>query len=278
MSRVESEIRTRFKTLEELKQAIVLETATDKNTDPALLGTSRVKLASTPVLSTESRDLWNVPSTATRQFLNSDGEYLSIVSSSIQDANGGSGIYILQVIGLDENCNVLAETMILNGTTPVLSSNKFNFVNYASVFKASNSGVTNVGNITISGSTSGNIEGYITAGQGITRSSHIKVPAGYTMLVTKVISNIENASTPSTKGARFSLDTYTPEGTYIELFKWGQQTDGTGLENTDLSFPLKIPERAIIFIKGTALQNNTILNAYYFYLMIRGNYSSTLPL
>jgi hypothetical protein len=270
----EQKVRQELKSFDELKYKIATETV-----DIGILGSSRVKHGSTPIMtSNETRDLWNVPSVQSRTFLNSGGEQLSVVSSSADDNIIGSGVGVITLVGLDVDCNMLSETIFLSGTTPVVTSNTFDFVNYAFVTKVASTGNTNAGNISISGNTSGNIQLYIEIGDGLSRSSHVKTPRDYTLFITESISNIENVSSAGTKGARFKIKTITPEGTLITLKKWGQQTNGTGLENPIFSLPLKVPAEAILYGEVTSLQSSSIMNLDLYYMAVAGNYAGTLAI
>lgn len=99
---------------------------------------------------------------------------LSIVSSSNTDRPASTGAYTLLVNGLDSSNNFLEETVVLNGTTPVLTVNEFTRVNFAKVATTGSSG-TNVGNITITHATPSQSIAYISAGEGISKNGFISV-------------------------------------------------------------------------------------------------------
>lgn len=102
---------------------------------------------------------------------------LSIVSSSTDDAAAGTGARTITIEGVDANRMELIETVTLNGTTPVLTTNEFLRVNRAYNVTAGSNEV-NVGNITIQDDRPISI-GYIGAGQGQTLLGLFTIPKDY---------------------------------------------------------------------------------------------------
>ena len=104
---------------------------------------------------------------------------LSIVSTSANDTNGGTGAWLVAVFGLDADYNEQSELAIaLNGTNAVTSSLSYRAVNRVAVaYSGSTKG--NVGNITLKQSTSQITLAYIAATDSITQQMIYTVPAGY---------------------------------------------------------------------------------------------------
>ena len=73
---------------------------------------------------------------------------LSLVSTSADDAFGGTGVNIMVVIGLDEDYNKTTQTVFLTGLTPVVVSGTWLAVNDIRVVSFGNLGVS-AGNITM---------------------------------------------------------------------------------------------------------------------------------
>ena len=107
---------------------------------------------------------------------------VSVTSSSASDDGdpAGTGARTLQIDGLDSNFKEISETITMNGTTAVTTTQTFYRVNRAIVLTAGTAG-NNVGNIT--GTISGNAQLYIEASEGQTHQTHYTVPAGKTLLV-----------------------------------------------------------------------------------------------
>lgn len=122
-------------------------------------------------------DVWNVgglltyPSTAGK---------ISVSSSSTSDTSAGTGARTIKIIGLDSNYDRLEETITMNGTSTVTSTNNFLRINSAYVV-TSGSNETNVGDITFV--IGGNNQGVISATIGQTQRSHFTVPKGFRLFL-----------------------------------------------------------------------------------------------
>lgn len=82
---------------------------------------------------------------------------MSVVSSSASDAAAGTGARTLTLSGLNSSYADISETITLNGTTPVVSSNSYVMLNNTLVATAGSS-TTNVGVITITASVDATVE------------------------------------------------------------------------------------------------------------------------
>jgi hypothetical protein len=98
---------------------------------------------------------------------------LVLVSDSASDNTTRSVI----INGLDANYNILTETIALNGTSNVTTTNSFLRINSMEMFNS-----TNTGNITAS--ISSTVYAKIASGIGQTQMSIYTVPAGYTFYLT----------------------------------------------------------------------------------------------
>jgi hypothetical protein len=106
---------------------------------------------------------------------------LSIVSSSANDTAAGTGLRTVLVTGIDANRLEQAETVTLNGTTPVVTSASWLGVNRVTPTSAG-SGLTNAGNITATASVDLTVQAYMAAGVGTTQQSFFFTPAQTTFL------------------------------------------------------------------------------------------------
>lgn len=67
-------------------------------------------------------------------------ETVSIVSDDVDDTAGGDGANAIRITGLDSSWNEVTETIVLNGTTPVVSGNTYHRVYEGIVLTAGSSG------------------------------------------------------------------------------------------------------------------------------------------
>lgn len=118
------------------------------------------------------------------EYLNT-AETLDIVSTSTADATGGTGTTELTVIGLDANWIPIAETIALNGTTPVTTTNSY-LRTYRMFASDSGTSGVNAGTISATSSTSTVLQARILQGNNQTLMALDSVPAGYTCFLTAV--------------------------------------------------------------------------------------------
>ena len=109
-------------------------------------------------------------------------ETLNVVSSGANDTSAGTGARTVEIEGLDSNWDVLTETVSMNGTTNVTTTNSFLRVYRVRVVTAGSTGV-NEGTITCTNTTSSNVIGQISLGSsgfGQSLMALYTVPAGKT--------------------------------------------------------------------------------------------------
>lgn len=121
-------------------------------------------------------------------------ETLQVFSSSAADASAGTGARTLRIMGLDANYVAQNETVTLNGTTPVTTTNTFIRVHSASVQSAGSGGV-NAGTLTVRQSTTTtNIFLLLQIGVNQSNSSAYTIPAGQTGYMRKLHGSIRGGT------------------------------------------------------------------------------------
>lgn len=98
---------------------------------------------------------------------------MSVVSSSASDTMG------VQIIGLDDNYDIITEVVTLDGTTPVTTTLGFFRINDVRITTGNN-----VGNITISNN--GTTYAYIQATYGVQQATIYTVPREYNLWINQV--------------------------------------------------------------------------------------------
>ena len=161
---------------------------------------------------------------------------MSIVSTSASD----TAVQII-IYGLDADYNQINETVLLTGTTPVVTTSLFLRVNQLDVLPNS---VNPVGVITAKNG--GVTYGQIAVDTGQSNMSVYTVPAGYTLYGVHVGAW---SSTSVTSGvyATFRAQTLSPAGTkyivsqapFLNTFEFAAQFPLTFTEKTDVQFQFK---------------------------------------
>jgi hypothetical protein len=128
-----------------------------------------------------SPQFWTPPTVATT---------VSIVSASATDTSAGTGARTVKVIGLNASYAEVSETVIMNGTTPVITTNSYFIIHNLIVLTAGSTGKTAgiISTVWTGGGTpiGPNIlaSGSFTASQNSSQSCIYQVPAGNTLYIT----------------------------------------------------------------------------------------------
>ena len=134
---------------------------------------------------------------------------LEIVSASADDTANGAGARTVSIIGLDHLYSEIAQTVALNGTTPVALPRQMLRVNSVVVMSTGSSGV-NAGDLTLRDAGAGTTRSGITAGYSISRNAIYTVPAGHTLQITSMVFCINRPTSAS--DATFATTIRTPTG------------------------------------------------------------------
>lgn len=112
-------------------------------------------------------------------------ERISIVSTSPNDTNGGTGAWVVEVRCIKEDFSLETENVVLSGTTPTLTTSECLYINRIIVISGGTS-ETNLGTITATQETSGIVLRQIPIASGITQSCLYTVPKGKVSIVERV--------------------------------------------------------------------------------------------
>jgi len=164
---------------------------------------------------------------------------IEIVSTSASDAAGGTGVRSLEVHYLDSNYLPQAETVLLNGLTPVVMvATNIRFIQYAHAVTVG-SNKKSVGNISLRIAGAGDIYNYIPIGETATTSSFRMVPAGKRLIIVGAIAgSTSGAANTQVELAIVGTESYTHQFInppiffdYIEI----------ALQDASISIPFPIP-------------------------------------
>lgn len=130
------------------------------------------KFGASDVISTSYVDIW--PNASTLSYLSS-AERMNIVSTSGNDDLGSSGAITMTIFGLDGNYDEINETVTLDGTTNVLTTNSYLRVSRLIVRTAGTTG-SNEGVITATAETAATVQAYIIIGSNQTLQTQYTMP------------------------------------------------------------------------------------------------------
>ena len=112
----------------------------------------------------------------------------TVVSSSAADTEVGTGCRTILIAGLDSDWNAQIEVIVLDGITPVVSTLQFRRV-HRIVALTAGSGHKNAGAITLTETTGGTVQSFMTIGSGVSACAQYTIPAGYNGILIKAIYN-----------------------------------------------------------------------------------------
>lgn len=182
-------------------------------------------------------DMWPVGG---QRVLPTSAGVATVVSDSAEDdldeaTPPGTGVYTIVVEGLDANFLEVSETVTMQGTTPVNTTQTFRRINRAYCVD-DGTGLSNAGNITIS--VGGNTQAYIEANEGQTHLAMGTVPADKVFVI-----NYYNVGIGRMAGStdcqifgqirlydESSQDDYDAWRTISDIWLWnGQEHTGTAI-------------------------------------------------
>jgi hypothetical protein len=186
-------------------------------------------------------------------------ERLSLVSTSDQDAAGGTGCATVEVFGLDVNYDEISEVVALDGTTPVLTTLEYLRAPRGICRSPGSTSTTdeNAGIITATQETSAIELFRITAGQGQTLLAVFTVPGTKTMLVNRFYATVGRQA-----ASALSAELITrPNGECFQIKRSANaNTQGSTSAEENLDPPLAIPSKADVKVRAGVSGNNIVVN------------------
>jgi hypothetical protein len=182
----------------------------------------------------------------------------SIVSTSANDTLLGTGARKLAIQGLIAwGQPGVQETVVLNGTTPVLTVNPYVMINTLSV--SDSNGLTNVGTITATAQVDNTITSIIQPMTGFDQSAIWGIPAGRTGYVNMFAASIRRSGgQTSLAEIDFMVNNQQNQTTaFIERHKIFLSTGATSALDRDFHGYLRYIGPVLFKIQGTATVNDT---------------------
>ena len=198
---------------------------------------------------------------------------VNIISTSNEDnedqggGSEGTGAHRITIEGLDNDYNLVSETLITNGTSQISGTTEFKRVYRAYVVK-SGTNDTNVGTINIRVGTTTIAQIRVAGGQGLgqTFMSTYTVPAGYTGYIYHW-----NISTAKAYNLSADSDVYLMQRNGGEV-SWRAQdivhTNANSIERT-YTFPLKFNEKTDLEVRGLSSTSGIAISATYQILLVQ---------
>lgn len=189
---------------------------------------------------------------------------LTFTCSSAADANGGTGAHGVVVYGVDASWNSQTEVVMLNGTTPVVTTSTWMGINRAAIYLAG-SGKANAGTITITATTGGAPQGLISTGEGTTQGAIFFVRDNYQALIDFIFLNAEKLSGGSSPKVTFKIWVFSAvANARYEVFRYLIDTSaGDGHLDLNMPQPLVVGEKSVLWVEATTDINDTSCKARF---------------
>jgi len=179
----------------------------------------------------------------------SSAEILKVSSTSDDDVSDGDGARTMKISGLDDNYEVISDTITLTGTSAVSTNKAFLRILKAEVLTAGVDGA-NVGKISINNNADDTTLEVILAEENFGKSAAMTVPAGQEFHLVEWW-----GAEASNKGVRWGIWIKTFGGLW-KLYKH-RITFGYNFFDT-LQFPLIFSEKTDVEIRAKALQVDAV--------------------
>jgi hypothetical protein len=201
---------------------------------------------------------YTFPSTATA---------LSVVSASTDDDGSpvGTGARTVTIDGLDANYLPVSETVTMNGTTAVSTTNSFLRVNSVYVATAGSAGGA-VGKITVANSTPTTLA-TIVATLGNSEQCIYTVPAGHTAYISRYLLSSYNATADA---ATVGLIFVKPFGGVNQLATT-VRIPGTGAFTCEADYPFPVTEKSDIDFRANVTAGSGNVSAQLQMIVIQNN-------
>lgn len=163
-----------------------------------------------------------------------DGGIYSYPTSAVQmdvDSTSAADTMQLSIAGLDANYHKISETVTLNGTTAVTTTQSFLRINSAIILSGENAGDIEI-------SEGGTKYGWIEAGLGTTQALNHTIPAGHALYIYRIDFNSGTVNPNKYLIVRNHLVSST--GRVLNV---AESTFQTGELSVDRQVPFRIPEK-----------------------------------
>lgn len=194
-------------------------------------------------------------------------EQMNIVSTSADDASGGTGLRTMRVAGLDGSYAQVSEVVTLNGVSNVLTVNSYLRV-LSMVGLTVGSGETNAGDITATAASAGTVQCRMAPAKGLGKSIHYTIPDGKTGHVVAFELGTHKLAGGASPEVEFQGLVRPAGGPWLEIFQTILDADVT--EYVFIAPPTQAPiaARSDIRIQVTTDTNNTEVSCRLFIILV----------
>ncbi len=190
-------------------------------------------------------------------------ERLDVVSTSANDTSAGTGLRSVLIVGLDENHLEIQEIIILNGTSPVKTTNSFIFVNHIYGWTSGSTKV-NEGMITATAETSSTVQDIIGINHGYSHAGKYMIPANKMCYPVSIYLDVVKTTGSNDILADFIIRTRQQglhvDAPWYESFNVQLDTRNTSFEQIKIPITKTYTEKTEVVCSGISDATNTNLS------------------
>jgi hypothetical protein len=206
-------------------------------------------------------DIWGDVSTFTG-FNATSAQTVSLVSTSVLDTSAGTGARSVRLYGLNQNYELIEETVTLNGTTPVISTSQFIRIYFMEIILVGSTS-SNQGDIRATQTTSSILLQIMRATGNRSRAACYTIPAATTGYVV----GFDAALSLSTAVAGRVAVWTKPQGGY------GSASYLTSITNTvpaTVRFPvyIKLPPKTDVSLRMFSITGTAYVTGHLYLLLV----------
>ena len=171
----------------------------------------------------------------------------------------GTGAAGVQIVGLDANRKTQTEFVALDGTATVTTTSTWLGINRAAAVYAG-SAQSNVGNITITHTTGGQVLGYIPAGDSVTQQMIYHTQNQARGLVDWLYLNFDKASGGGNPTVNVRIRIFNPlTNIYFLVYESVFDTSVTQIVQLNPQQPFQTSPGDVLLLEASTSANNTVL-------------------
>ena len=215
-------------------------------------------------IGSSAETIWSVGGTYT---FPSTATAVTVVSASANDdgSPAGTGAQTVTIEGLDSSYAEVSETVTMNGTSAVTTTQTFLRINRAYVATAGSTG-SNVGAITIANTTPTTLAS-IAATAGIAEQCVYTVPAGYTAYITRYMLSSYNSTSGAGSAGQIWVKPYGGANQLATTVR----IPGTGAFSCEADYPFPVTEKSDVDFRGVALAGSSNMSAQLQMVIIKND-------
>lgn len=197
-------------------------------------------------------------------------ETMNLVSTSVADDAGGTGLLNVLIKGIKQNGEEQQEVLQLNGTANVLTKLAYLRVNFLIALGPVGTAGWNVGNITATASSAATIQCEMDATESLSQNSHYTVPVHHSIFPLRVELNCAKQTAGTAPVVEFKVYARLggPPNPWLQFFDKKLDAGDNNELDVEPTFAVELPARTDLRARADTDQNSTETRTRIYFLLI----------